>query len=186
MEDHKIIALYWSRNEEAIEKTSRKYGPYCHAVARNILNSDQDCEECVNDTWLRTWTAIPPQKPGNLRMFLARITRNLALDRFKALTAQKRNAEMTVVLEELEECLGDPTTPETTLEAKELSQAVNRFVKELPAREGDVFIRRYFFAESASVIGKKYGISPGNVTVILSRTRKKLRARLQKEGYLDE
>ena len=186
MKDEKILELYRARDEKAIEETEKKYGAYCSTVAANILLSPEDREECVSDTYLHAWNAIPPEQPANLRMFLARITRNLAINRHKALSAQKRNREMTVVLEELEECLTSGITPEDHIQAKELGRAINGFVKTLPTREGSIFLRRYFFAESNARIGQRYGLSTGNVNVILLRTRRKLRDHLVKEGFLHE
>ena len=183
MEDAKILQLYWDRNEAAITETADKYGTYCNSVAANILSSPEDREECVNDTWFRTWNAIPPQKPNCLRMFLAKITRNLAFDRYKAQSAQKRNREMEMVLDELADCLTTGITAEDHAVGKELEKAINTFLKALPEREGNLFIRRYFFVETPADIGKRYGISAGNVVVILTRTRQKLRVYLQKEGY---
>lgn len=183
MQDELIVELYWKRDETAIRETDARYGAYCSRIAENILSSPEDCEECVNDTYLRVWNAIPPQRPKHLGAFLAKITRNLAFDRYKAQTAQKRNKELLCVLDELSMCITTGVSAEDYVMAKELSITVNRFVKALPRREGNVFIRRYFFAETAAEIGRKYGISPGNVTVILSRTRQKLREYLQKEGY---
>lgn len=184
MRDERIVELYWSRDEQAIEHTAQKYGAYCCSIAGNILHSPEDREECVNDTWLRAWNGIPPQRPGNLKLFLARITRNLALDKFKAQAAHKRNAGFVMVLEELEECIPAPGAVEDRVIAGELAQCINGFVRGLPVREANVFVRRYFFAESAADIGKRYGIAAGNVAVILSRTRKKLRENLEKEGYM--
>lgn len=183
MQDEKIVELYWSRDEAAIKETAERYGDYCHSVASNILSSPEDCEECVNDTYLRAWNGIPPQRPNSLRAFLAKITRNLAFDRYKAQTAQKRNKEMECVLEELDQCVHCGISAEDHVIAEELRMAVNRFVKALPQREANVFIRRYFFAEPVADISRKYGLSSGNVAVILTRTRQKLRAYLEKEGY---
>ena len=183
MEDAKILQLYWERNETAITETADKYGTYCTCIAQNILHSPEDCEECVNDTWLRTWNAIPPQRPKCLGAFLAKITRNLAFDRYKAQSAQKRNKEMEMVLDELADCLTTGITAEDHAVGKELEKAINTFLKALPEREGNLFIRRYFFVETPADIGKRYGISAGNVVVILTRTRQKLRVYLQKEGY---
>jgi len=185
MEDEIILMLLWEREERGIQELADKYGAYCTAVAANILKTPEDREECVNDTYLRAWNSIPPARPGNLRMYLARITRNLAYDRCKAAAAQKRSDEMTLVLDELAECVISPNTPEATLSHKELGQAINRFVKALPHREGNVFVRRYFFAESTCSIAQRYAMTPGNVKVILSRTRKKLREYLIKEDYID-
>lgn len=183
MQDEKIVELYWSRDEAAIKETAERYGDYCHSVASNILSSPEDCEECVNDTYLRAWNGIPPQRPNSLRAFLAKITRNLAFDRYKAQTAQKRNIEMECILDELDQCITTGVNAEDCVIAEELRMAVNRFVKALPQREANVFIRRYFFAESPADISCRYSLSAGNVAVILTRTRQKLKAFLEKEGY---
>lgn len=184
MEDHQIIELYWQRNADAVAETANKYGAYCFAVAENILHSPEDSEECVNDTWLHTWNAIPPQRPRMLRMFLAKITRNLSFDRFHARNAKKRGGgEIALVLDELAECLGGGADTEAAYEAKELRECIRCFVRSLPEREGNVLVRRYFFAESVADIAKRYGLTENNVTVILSRARKKLKVHLLKEGY---
>ena len=186
MQDEKIIALYWDRNECAIEETNRKYGHYCHCVANNILENTQDAEECVNDTWLRAWNTMPPQKPSKLNAFLVKITRNLAFDRFKARTAIKRGGGETImlVLEELEECIPSPTSVETEYLGRELERSIDAFIAALPKREGDLFIRRYFYTETVSQISEKYGLTVSNISVILSRVRQKLKAYLEKEGYI--
>lgn len=185
MEDSEIIALYWQRSPDAVSETDKKYGAYCFAIAENILHNAEDAEECVNDTWLRVWNAMPPQRPNVLRLFLARITRNLAFDRFRARSAEKQGGgEMALVLDELAECLGGGTSTEAAFEAGELREYIQRFVRALPERDGNVMARRYFFAEPVADIAKRYGLSENNVTVILSRTRKKLKAHLLKEGYL--
>lgn len=184
LEDSQIIELYWQKNADAISETANKYGAYCFAIAENILHNTEDSEECVNDTWLHTWNAIPPQKPNVLRLFLAKITRNLSFDRFNARNAEKRGSgEIALVLDELAECLGGGVDPETAFEIKELRQCIRRFVRLLPVREGNVLVRRYFFAESVADIAKRYGFSENNVAVMLSRIRKKLKVYLLKEGY---
>ncbi len=184
MEDSQIVELYWQRSADAIPETAGKYGAYCFTIADNILHSAEDSEECVNDTWLHAWNAMPPQRPKVLRAFLARITRNLAFDRFRARSAEKRGGgEIDLVLDELGECLGGDGDVETACEAEELRRSIGRFVRSLPEREGNVLVRRYFFAEPAADIAKRYGLSENNVMVILSRTRKKLKAHLLKEGY---
>lgn len=185
MEDSQIIELYWKKNENAISETANKYGAYCFVIAENILHNSEDSEECVNDTWLHTWNAIPPQKPKVLRMFLAKITRNLSFDRFHARKAEKRGSgEIALVLDELGECLGGGADTEAVYEAKELRKAIQRFVRALPERDGNVLVRRYFFVEPVVDIAKRYGLTENNVMVILSRTRRKLKAHLLKEGYL--
>lgn len=185
MEDSQIVELYWQKNADAISETAKKYGAYCFTIAEGILHSAEDSEECVNDTWLHAWNAIPPQKPDVLRMFLAKITRNLSLDRFSARNAEKRGGgEIALVLDELGECLGGGADTEAAYEAKELRQCIRHFVRTLPERDGNVLVRRYFFAEPVADIAKRYGMTENNVMVILSRTRKKLKAHLLKEGYL--
>ena len=184
MEDNQIIELYWQKNADAISETASKYGAYCFAVAESILRNTEDSEECVNDTWLRAWNAIPPQRPDALRMFLAKITRNLAFNRFNARNAEKRGGgEIALVLDELGECLGGADT-EAAYEAQELRRCIRHFVRSLPEREGNVMARRYFYAEPVADIARRYGLTENNVMVILSRTRKKLKAHLLKEGYL--
>lgn len=184
MQDAQIVELYWRREETAIVETDRKYGPYCTSIARNILYSFEDTEECVNDTWLRAWNTMPPQKPSKLQMFLAKITRNLAFDRYKARNAEKRGGgELPLVLSELEECIPAPGGVEEEFMAKELAASVNRFVQALPERDAVLFVRRYFFTESLAAVAARCGISPNNASVILNRTRRKLKAHLEKEGF---
>ena len=185
MEDSQIIELYWQKNADAISETSSKYGAYCYTIADNILHSIEDSEECVNDTWLHAWNAMPPQKPNVLRMFLAKITRSLSVNRFNARSAEKRGGgEINLVLDKLADCLAGGTNVEAEYEVKELEQCIRRFVRGLPERDGNVFVRRYFFTEPVAAIAKRYGLTESNVTVILSRTRKKLKLKLAKEGYL--
>ena len=185
MEDHQRLELYWQKNADAISETSSKYGPYCFAIADHILNNTEDSEECVNDTWLHAWNAMPPQKPNVLRMFLAKITRNLSVNRFKARSAEKRGGgEILIVLDELADCLAGETDVEREYEGRELEQCIRRFVRGLPERDGNVFVRRYFFTEPVAAIAERYELTENNVMVILSRTRKKLRLKLAKEGYL--
>ncbi|MBR5741205.1 MAG: sigma-70 family RNA polymerase sigma factor [Firmicutes bacterium] len=185
MEDRAIVDLYWQRSESAVPETVAKYGPYCRAIAERILGNREDVEECLNDTWLAAWNAIPPERPVLLRPYLAKIARNLAFDCYRARTAEKRGGgETPLVLDELAECLADGTDTEKAFEAEELGRAVRAFTRDLPEREGNVFLRRYFFNESAAEIANRYGLTETNVRVLLSRTRKKLKARLTEEGFV--
>ncbi len=185
LEDNQIIGLYWQKNTDAISETANKYGAYCFTIADNILQNIEDSEECVNDTWLHAWNAIPPQRPNVLRIFLARLTRNLSFDRFNARKAGKRGGgEIILVLDELAECLSGGTDVETEYENRELEQCIQRFAQALPERDGNVFVRRYFFTDPVASIAKRYGLTENNVMVILNRTRKKLRLELMEEGYL--
>lgn len=187
MEDSKIVELYLQRNENAIIETGIKYGAYCFKIADNILHNREESEECVNDTWFNTWNAIPPQIPRKLQMFLAKITRNLSFNRYNSRSAKKRGGgEIVFVLDELAECLVCESDVASEYEAKELGQCVRRFVWELPERDGNVFVRRYFFTEPVSQIARRYALSENYVMVILSRTRAKLKTHLIKEGFGDE
>ena len=183
--DEDIITLYWQRDSNAIEATSRAYGTYCYAIANGILKSPEDAEECVNDTWMRAWSTIPPQRPRNLRIFLAKITRNLAFDKFKSRHTQKRGGgEICLALEELAECIDAGSDLESTIMAKELEQSINSFLYGLPKRDRDIFLRRYFFVESTDDIAARYGTTRGAVLMALSRTRQKLKLYLKKEGLI--
>ena len=185
MRDEEIIERFQVRDEVAIEALQQKYGAYCQAIAGRILYSQEDCEECVNDTWSKAWNSIPPEQPKNLKLYLAAITRNLALNSYSRQSAQKRGGtEIAAVFDELSECIVSGDTPEDTVMHKELSAAVNKFLKDLPSRERDIFLRRYFFSEGTKIIAKRYGLKESHVLVILSRTRKKLKKFLQKEDYL--
>lgn len=187
MDDNCIVALYWNRDPDALAESDQKYGAYCFAIAHRILHNREDSEECVNETWLRAWNAIPPQRPQRLSLFFAKITRNLAFDAWSARSAQKRGGgDIHLVLDELAECLSSESNPASEYEAKELGQFIRQFVNHLPERERNIFLRRYFFAETAAEIAARFGITENHVLVILSRTRKKLKLQLQKEGFMDE
>lgn len=185
MEDKQIIELFWTRDQQALIHTQEKYGAYCTAVAQNILENAEDAQECVNDTWLNAWNTIPPNRPNDLQYYLAKITRNEALDRYRRYRAAKRGGgTVDLALEELSECVASREDPALSVQAKELETAINRFVKRLPARDGNIFLRRYFFLESLDVIAKRYGISRNHAAVILNRSRRKLKKHLEKEGLL--
>lgn len=184
MDDEKILDLYFARDEQAVVETDRKYGSYCFTLANSILSNTQDAEETVSDTYWKVWNAIPPKRPGIFKMFLAKITRNLAFTKWRGRSAEKRGGgELTLVLEELEGCIAAPGEVEDELNAKELAKAIRAFLNTLPAREQDIFLRRYFFVEESAVIAKRYGMKPATVLRTLSRTREKLRNYLMQEGY---
>lgn len=184
MEDAQIVGLYWERDERAIIESDAKYGVYCYTVANNILLNHEDTKECLNDTWVKAWNTIPPQKPEALKPFFAKIIRNLALNRYQMQNAQKRGGDMvTIAMEELNECVSSIEDVESTYSAKMLQKNVNRFLHTLPERDCDIFLRRYFFLENTAEIAKRYGMRESNVLVILSRLRKKLKKFLRKEGY---
>lgn len=184
MEDTKIIDLYFARDEQALAETNQKYGRYCWTLANAILASPEDSEEIVNDTYLKVWDAIPPRRPTVFKMFLAKITRNLAFTRWRADTAQKRGgSEMDAVLEELEGCIPAAGSVEDRLNLKDLTTAVRAFLNTQKVREQNIFLRRYFFVEETEVIAARYGMRPDAVRRSLSRTRAKLKDYLKQEGY---
>lgn len=184
MEDETILDLYFARNEQAVVETDRKYGGYCFSLANSILNDRQDAEETVSDTYLKVWDTIPPKRPNVLKLFLAKITRNLAFSRWRKYTAEKRGGgEMELVLEELTGCLAAPGSVEDRMNGQELAKTIRTFLDTLPVREQDIFLRRYFFVEESETIARRYGMKPATVLRTLSRTRQKLKHYLTQEGY---
>lgn len=185
MKDTEILDLYWGRNEQAITETEKVYGKYCYSIAWRILYDREDSDECVNDTWLRAWNAIPPNRPGRLAVFLGTITRNLSLDRWKERRTLKRGkGEMTVSLDELAECIPDVNSTESAVEAAELERLMNAFLHTLPERECNIFLRRYWYVEEYREIARRYGMKLNTVKTSLFRTRARLREFLEKEGVV--
>ena len=185
MEDNQIIDLYFRRSESAISETDRKYGPYCYSISHNILHNKEDAEETVSDTYLTAWNSMPPQRPPVLAAFLGRITRHLAIDRWRSGRTLKRGGgEIPLALDELGECASGKPTPETVLEGRQLSEAFQNFLNMLPKTERQIFLCRYFYLDSIAAISTFTGFSSSKVTSMLHRTRKKLKAHLKKEGYL--
>ncbi len=185
MEDRDIIALYEARDERAIRESAEKYGGYCHRLAYRIVGDERDAEECVSDTWLRTWDSIPPQKPSSLKYYLAKIVRNSALNRYKEKSRQKRGGDrMLAPLEELAEVVSASADMETELRRLALKEAMNRFLRGLSQDDRGIFLRRYFFAESHEEIAKRFHLKETAVRVKLSRIRQKLRDFLEKEELL--
>lgn len=183
MKEEAIIELFFERSETAIEVAQQQYGPMCRGIAWNLLGSDQDAEECLNDTWHALWNAIPPQRPKNLGAYTAQVTRNLAMKRLTRMHAEKRRA-VTVSYEELSQCIPAGQTPEELLEGKELTQLLDRFLKKLDADSRDMFLRRYWFFDSVGQIAKGFGISETRVTSKLYRIRKELKDYLAKEAQI--
>lgn len=182
MTDEEILTLYFQRDENAIEQTRIKYGAYCGKIAARILSSNEDREECMNDALLRLWNAIPPQRPGNFKLYLAAIVRNLSFSRYRKLSAQS-GTEVESVLAELAECVQGQETPEEIMLAKDLGKEINLFLGTLRPQDRKVFLRRYFFTESTREIAKRYGLRESSVRVSLSRTRSKLKQYLKQGGY---
>ena len=185
MEDAHIIELYWERNEQALEETHAKYGVYCRAIAMQILQNGEDAAECVNDTWLRAWESIPPQRPLRMAAYLGAITRHLALDRWRRRQSDRRGGgQVMLSLEELGGCVPAGHLVEEALDGKEAAALVSDFLRSLPRAECDVFLRRYWYFDSVEQIAARYGYSQSKVKMMLKRTRDKLRVVLDKEGII--
>ena len=183
MDDEAILTLYQQRQHAALEETAIKYGRLCFSVADHILCNSEDSEECVNDTWLHAWNAIPPEKPRIFSAWLSRVTRNLAISRLRQARAARRGGEeIPLVLEELAECLPGGTDPQRVVEQRELSDAVNRFLGNLKQEERNVFVARYFYAVSHAELSARTGWSVGKTKTVLRRTRLKLLHFLKEEG----
>ena len=185
MEDRQIVELYWTRDQGAITATEEKYGAYCGAIAGNILGSAEDAEECVNDTWLRAWNAMPPERPRVLSAYLGRITRNLSLNRLTKLRAEKRGGgQAAVALEELGDLVSDRETPEAALDRRELVRAIDGFLGTLPKARREFFLRRYWYFDSVPALASRFGMTENNVSVTLSRLRCALRDYLTERGFV--
>lgn len=182
-EDEQIIDMYWAREQEAITETADKYGKYCGTIAWNILYNSEDCEECLNDTWLKAWNSMPTERPQILSAFLGAITRNLSLDRYRKNHAKKRGeGQVAYIFEELQDCFSS-TGPEEELDAKELVNALNDFLGKLDGDNRKIFVRRYWYMDSVEAIAERFQVSAGKVKSSLFRTRNKLRLFLQERGF---
>ena len=182
-EDQQIVRLFFKRSEKAITYTRQKYGSLCISVARRILSDPRDAEECVNDTYLHAWNAIPPEKPDSLKAFLARITRNLALDRYDYNTADQRNTALTEAFEQLEPWLTVKTgESEAELDSAEINRVLNSFLRKQTLEARTLVLRRYWYGESIRGLAKAFHMSESMVKSSLFRTRNKLRKELEKEG----
>ena len=176
--DNRIIELYFSRDERAITETDRRYGGFCLRLSLGILDDRRDAEDCVNDTYLKTWNSIPPNRPHSLRAYLGRIVRNISLNRYKANRAECRNRELEMSLEELGDCI-----PMRDEEASLLPSLLNQFLESLTQEERILFCSRYWHGEAVKDIAKLHGLTPKAVTMRLSRTREKLKTFLNERGY---
>lgn len=184
MDDAKIVQMYFDRDEQAIPATADKYGSYCTSIATNILGNHEDAEECVNDTYLNTWNAIPPNRPKMLATFLGKIVRNLAFNRYKYNTADKRGGgEITLVLDELASCVSGKDDVEQTYQHKELVNAINDFLDTLPAEKRNIFVCRYWYTDSISDIAARYGMPYAAMSMTLNRLRTKLHNYLVERGW---
>ena len=182
MDDQQIIALYWDRTEQAINATRLKYGNYLYSIAFGLLHDHEDSEESVNDTYLGAWNAIPPEYPKILSAFLAKIVRNISIMKLRTKTAVKRGGnEVFISLQELEECIPTAKSFDEELEAMQMAELLNLFLRSLPETERRVFVCRYWGCASIAEIGRRFGFGQSKVKMMLSRTRTRLRTYLEKE-----
>ena len=184
MDDQSIVDLYFSRNQDAITQTDKKYGHYCYSIAYNILTNKEDAEESVSDTYMAAWKSIPPRRPAVLSTFLGKLTRHISIDRWRERNATKRGGgEMPLALEELNDCVAGMQDVELEYERKEILRAYVKFLDTLPITERRVFLCRYWYVESIDAIAVKFGFSQSKVKTMLHRTRVKLRKQFAKEGF---
>ena len=183
MEDQQIIQLYWDRLEQAIVESERKYGSYCRSIARRILAVEEDAEECVNDTWLHAWNAMPPQRPSILSAFFGKLARNLSLDRWRRSRAAKRGGnQVELALHELGDCLPAGGGPEQALDEKETGRVISQFLRTQPQLDRALFIRRYWHLEPIAALAQDFQLRESQIKSRLFRTRQRLKAALKKEG----
>lgn len=182
MNDRQIVELYFSRDEQAIEETKIKYSSFCRKIAFNILSSNEDIDECENDVYLKLWNAIPPNNPVNLKAYIGKVTRNIAIDFWKKNHTQKRNAGIQILFSELEEVIPSTAQLKNEIDHYELTAIINKWLSTLTKKEQSLFILRYWQGESVKNIGKMWNTSPGKLSGKLFRLRKNLKTTLEKEG----
>jgi RNA polymerase sigma-70 factor (ECF subfamily) len=182
MNDNDIMELYMTRDESAIDETAKKFGSYCKKIAMNILNNREDCEELCQDVYLTAWNAIPPEKPTVFHGFLAKITRNLAFDRYRKANAKKRGGNFALLLSELEECLPSTLNVEAEYERGQTAAVINRFLGNLENQSREIFAKRYFAGDSVADLAQNYGMSYSKAVSLLHRLRGKLKIELEIEG----
>jgi len=184
MDDNHIVDLYWQRDERAINETEIKYGKYLHSISRSILLNDDDAKECVNDTYNDAWQSMPPHHPAILSTFLGKIIRRISIDLWRKRNADKRGGgELSIVLDELQECVSGKDDVETEIERQELKKKINDFILSLPVPDRQIFMCRYWYMNSVSEIAKQFGYSESKIKSMLYRIRNKLRKMLEMEGY---
>lgn len=175
MKDDDIVDLYWDRNERALRETEKAYGRLCFEISFNILRNNEDAEECVNDAYLHTWNSIPQARPASLKNWISKIIRNISINRWKSLHRLKRFSGMTVLLDELDECIPDTNSPEDFIEKEELTKLINRWLSGLQANDRIVFLRRYWYGETVKEIAYDLNVKPGYISKRLFNMRKSLR-----------
>ena len=185
MKDEEIVNLYWDRQEKAIYETDKKYGRYCNTISFNILQDNEETKECINDTYLKIWNNIPPQRPNMLKVYIGKITRNLAINQYERKKAKKRDYTLEIALEELNECISSNNDVEKELDYNELVNALNNFLSKLSQNKRKIFLERYWYLYSIKEISSKNKITQSNTKTILLRLRNQLKNYL-KEGGLYE
>ena len=183
MDDKQIIELYFKRDEKALSETQNKYGKYCLKIAGNILDDIEDSKECVNDTWVTVWNKIPPIIPASLKAFLGKIVRDISLSKYRENHAGKRYSAMTVMLDELEDCIPSGINIEDQAEKRELIGLVNDYLESIKTEDRVLFVRRYYFGESVKALSEEFGCSENRMTQRLLKIRKKLKTFVEKGGY---
>ena len=184
MKDQEIVELYWKRDEAAIRETKTKYKGYLYKIAYNILGNMEDCEECENETYFKTWNSIPDHRPEVLSTYVGKIIRQLSIDRYRASNRKKRQgSEYAISMEELRECVSGQESTEQTIDAQLMAEAIDTFLLSLSKDNRVVFVNRYFYMDSIKEISDYTGFSQGKIKTILHRTRKQLRDYLCKEGF---
>ena len=185
MSDSEIIELFYARSEKAITELKYIYGKYCYKIANNILSNNEDVEECMNDTYLSVWNSIPPNTPNSLLSYIGKITRNIALDKYRTENARKRGGgEINLVLEELKEFISSKNNIEKELENKEIIKVINNFLETMEKEKRVIFVLRYYYSENIKMISYKLGISESKIKSILFRIRKELKKHLDEEGII--
>ncbi|MBQ6153345.1 MAG: RNA polymerase sigma factor [Ruminococcus sp.] len=184
MNDKEIIALFFGRDEKAIEYTESQYRSYCYSIADKVLRNREDSEECLNDVWLAAWNSIPPNDPPSLSTYLGRITRNLSVKRLRDINRKKRGRELTVYLEELEEAIPTHSNVEEAIDNVLLKESLEQFLKKQSKINRSLFICRYFYLDGIGEIALRFGLTENTVKLRLFRLRKKLKEYLEKEGVV--
>ncbi len=184
MQDSQIVSLYRERKEAAVRETEQKYAAYLSQIAAGILGDPGDCQECINETYFRAWNSIPPHNPKNLKTYLGKIVRQLAIDVYRTKNREKRKAtEYALCLDELEDCIAGAVSTEQILEAKELEQAIAAYLRTLDKEKRLLFVCRYYYMDSIAELAVRFSMSESKVKSMLHRTRHGLGRYLQKEGY---
>ena len=183
MDDKRIISGFLNRNEDVIEEVQTKYGKYCFHIANNILSNQQDAEECVNDAWNILWNTIPPTVPVSLKAYLGKVIRNQALTRYRAAHTQKRNDDMNVIWDEMDECVPSNINVDENANYKLLSDFINDWLKSLTKSDRIIFLKRYYMCESLQTISEESGVSENRIAQRLHKLRKNLKKYLDKKGY---